>query len=158
MPDRSGAMIEVAVGLALAAIGAAFVVEGWNLPPGFFEPVGPGPIPSAVAWCVIALSAVVVLQASVRLAAGLLPPREPPAFETRGRDAVAVATLTVAYVAAMGLGLVGFALATTIYLVAAIGVLDGWRLRTLVPAACIAVVMGFGLAYVFTRILVTDLP
>jgi hypothetical protein len=156
--DRSAALTDIAVGLALAAIGAAFVYEGWDLPPGFFEPVGPGPIPSAVAWCVIALAGVVVLRAGVRLATGRLPPREPPPFETRGRDAAAVAALTVAYVAAMGLGLAGFATATMAYLFATIGLLGGWSARTLVPAAIIAVVMGHGLQYLFTRIFVTDLP
>ena len=106
MLDRKPAVVDIAVSLALIAIAAAFLYDARELPPGMFEPVGPGPIPSAVAWCVIALAVYVIVQAVVRLATGMLPPREPPAFETRGVDAAVVSALLIAYVAVMGLGLV----------------------------------------------------
>lgn len=158
MLDRKPAVVDIAVSLALIAIAAAFLYDARELPPGMFEPVGPGPIPSAVAWCVIALAVYVIVQAVVRLATGMLPPREPPAFETRGVDAAVVSALLIAYVAVMGLGLVRYAIATSVFVLAAVWVLAGRQPRVLPVAAGIAVVMGFGLNYVFTRILVTDLP
>lgn len=158
MLDRRPAAVDIAVSLALIAIAAAFLYDARDLPPGMFEPVGPGPIPSAVAWCVVALAVYVIVQAAVRLATGMLPEREPPAFETRGVDAAIVSALLVAYVAAMGLGFVRFAIATSAFILAAVWILAGRQVRVLPAAAGIAVVMGFGLDYVFTRILVTDLP
>jgi hypothetical protein len=63
-----------------------------------------------------------------------------------------------AYVAAMGLGIVSYAPATIAFLTLSIWFLADFRRAALPVVLAIAVVLGFGLRYLFTKILVTDLP
>lgn len=157
-PDRSQAAIDIGVSLLLIAIAAAFIREGWDLPPGYFEPVGAGPIPIGVAVAVIGFALIVIGKAAWQLRTDTVPQEDPPPFELRRIDAAAVFALTMLYVAAMGMGWIGYAPATVIYLVVTIWLLAGWWPRVLPPAIIIGLVMGYGLQYLFTRVLVTDLP
>lgn len=158
MPDRAQAAIDIGVSLLFIAIAAAFIYDGWDLGPGYFEPVGPGPIPTGVAWVAIGLALTVIAQTAWRHARGAMVKGDPPPYRPARREALAVSALLAAYVAAMGLGWVGFAPATAIFLALAIWILAEFDPRALIGAAVIAPVMSFGLAWLFTRVLVTDLP
>ncbi len=79
-------------------------------------------------------------------------------FEPRTRLASGCVALTVAYALSMTLGWAGFRLATFVYVLLAGLILTRSRLRSLPAVVLMAVAMGFGVHYVFTRIFVIDLP
>jgi len=58
----------------------------------------------------------------------------------------------------MGLGIASYAPATIAFLALSIWFLADFRRSALPAILAIAVVLGFGLRHVFTKILVTDLP
>jgi putative tricarboxylic transport membrane protein len=156
--DRVQARWDVGVGAAVIAVAAAFIRDGAKLAPGVFEPIGPAPVPVAVAWGIIALAAAMVARAAWRLARGEAPAPDPLPYAPQPLAAAAVMAATALYVASMGLGFVGFAPATAVYLAATIWFLAEFRRDVLPVAAVIALILGFGLRYLFTRVLVTDLP
>lgn len=146
-----------AFGVSLALILGCLAVlwQTRRIPAGTFEPLGSAPVPQATALLIIALSVVVGLGARRRMRG---PETGDPPAPPRRLDAAAVAGLTIAYVMVMDWGALDFAPLTALYLFATIGSLIRFRPRGLVTAAIIAVVMGWGCAYVFTRVFVVDLP
>jgi hypothetical protein len=156
MKETSPAATDIGVAACLVAIAGGFIWDGWNLPPGSFEPLGPAPVPRAVALIVIGLSLVVMGSALGRRRSGAIPP--PPPYVPRPLDAAAILGLTVLYVALMGLGLLRFSIATTAFVTLSILLLDRFRVRSLPLALGLGLILGFGLQYIFTKILVVDLP
>jgi putative tricarboxylic transport membrane protein len=148
---------DIGLSVFLVVLCSAALWEARDLPPGSFEPLGSAPIPRLVAGLIIFLSLVVIANAWL----SIKRPVEPVAGETlvlRPMDAGATFLLTVIYVLAMAFGLIGFAAATTLFLFVTIGVLARFRPKALVVAAVIALLMGFGCEYVFTKIFIVDLP
>jgi putative tricarboxylic transport membrane protein len=145
----------IATALFVIAVAAAFLVDGWSLKPGIFEPIGSGTVPNGVAVIVIALGLGVLWEA-VR---GLR--REGDAAEAQGerwlRPAAAFAW-TIVYAFGPSTGAVRYQWATLVYLPVTVLILAE-RPRKAVPwAAAIGIVLAFGLDYLFRRVLVTDLP
>ncbi len=148
--------LEVLVCLLIIGGCAAVLIEAASIRPGFFEPLGSGPVPRATAWSIIALAGVTALRAVWRWrTAGLADPSD---VAERWLDMAAVAVLTVAYVAVLHLRLTTFALMTTVYLALVIGLLVRFERRTLPWVLVVAAAVGFGAQYVFTRIFIVDLP
>jgi len=145
------------MGLVAIVIAAAFLWDGWSLPPGAFEPIGAGPVPRAVAWMVIALALAMMGEAGWRRTQGA-PQAAALAYQPRPVVALIVMAGTIIYVATMALGWIGFAPATVVYLTAMIWLLADFRRNVLPVALVIALIMGYGLRYLFTRVLITDLP
>ena len=156
--DRNATRWEFGTGAAAIAIAAAFLWDSRKLGPGIFEPIGPAPVPRAVAWVVIALAGAMSLRAGWRLAQGVAPPPDDLGYEPRPWAAAVLMAGVCAYVAAMGLGIVSYAPATIACLTLSIWFLADFRRAALPVVLAIAVVLGFGLRYLFTKILVTDLP
>jgi len=154
---RRTAAWEIGVSLAFILACLAVLWETRDLPPGTFEPLGSAPVPQATAVLIIVLSLVVVAGA-LRGGAGDGDRAEEPGYTPRPLDALAVAALTVVYVLAMDLRLMGFAPMTALFLIASIGLLNRFRVRTLPLTAALAVLVGWGCEYVFTRVFVVDLP
>jgi hypothetical protein len=73
-------------------------------------------------------------------------------------DAVIVSALTVVFVLVMELRATSFGIMTTVYLTATIGWLVRFRPRLLPGIVVLALVIGFGCQYVFTRVFIVDLP
>lgn len=140
------------------AIAAAFLNDGRKLPPGVFEPIGPGPVPRAVCLAIVALALAMLASPVWHLATGRTAVPEAPPYVPRPAAAGLVLAGTALYVAAMGLGWIGFAPATILFLTLTIWFLAEFRLTSLPIALALGVVLGFGLRYLFTRVLVTDLP
>lgn len=156
--DRNRARWEAGVGAAAIAIAAAFLHDGRTLPPGVFEPIGPGPVPRAVCLAIIALALAMMAPPLWHLATGRTTAPDAPPFVPRPAAAALVLAGTAVYVAAMGLGWIGFAPATIVFLTITIWFLAEFRPAVLPVAVGLAVVLGFGLRHLFTRVLVTDLP
>ena len=158
---------DIGVALGLIVICAAIIIETLDLPPGTFEPLGSAPVPRTTATIIILLCGLVIARAARR-----------PAFASSGGNAdeggnageeggepangyghaFVTVLLTLAYAAAIHMRLSTFAVLTTLYLVATIGWLTGFRPRLLPAIAVTALVVGFGCQYIFTRIFVVDLP
>jgi Tripartite tricarboxylate transporter TctB family len=145
---------EIAMGLVAIAIAAAFLFDGRDLRPGVLEPVGPGTIPNATCWIVIALA----LAMLVRTVWGGGEPPGAAIDAERWRDLAVLVVATCAYVAVLGFGLLRYNIATAAFLLATILWLAENRRSALPAAIAIALVLGFGLDYIFRHVLVTDLP
>jgi hypothetical protein len=145
---------EVAMALVAIAIAAAFLYDGRNLVPGVLEPVGPGTIPNVTCWITIALALAMLVRSLLE--------RHPEATSAgdreRWRDLAVVVVVTCVYVAVLGFSLIRYSIATAVFLFLAIVWLAPQRRRALPGALTVALVLGFGLDYVFRHILVTDLP
>lgn len=141
---------EVVMALAVIVIAAAFLADGWHLAPSIFEPVGSGAVPNSVA-------GVTILLALVVLAGFARTDSDDGADPERWGVAAISAALLVAYVAALGLGL-RYQWATLAYVPFAIAAVAPEPRRVLPVAIAVAVVLAFGLDYVFRHLLVTDLP
>ena len=155
MDKRIDPLHELLVCLAFAILAGAVLVEASSIRPGFFEPLGSGPVPRATAWGIIALAALAAASAAMRLIRG---ERGAQDGDERWLDALAVFGLTGLYLAALTWRVTTFSVMTTIYLVLTIGLLVGFRRARLPWVAAVAAVVGFGGQYVFTRVFVIDLP
>ncbi len=141
--------------LVAIAVAAAFLFDGRNLAPGVLEPVGPGTIPNATCWLVIALA--VAMLARTLWGGGDGQPSAATGKERWG-DLVFLVVATGAYVACLGFGLVRYNIATAVFLALTILWLAENRRRALPIALVLALILGFGLDYLFRHVLVTDLP
>lgn len=155
---------EIAVVVVSTAAATVFLVAGAKLRPGLFEPIGPSAIPMGVAVLTILLAIGVLIERAWQLrshaAADAVEPVSTgaPGLGERWIDTLALSAITLAYVAAMHLGLAGYRVATIVYLVLAILVAAERRLRALPWAIGLSVLFGAGLDYVFRHVLITDLP
>jgi len=150
--ERIDPRIEIGVALMIIVMAALALFETRDIPPGSFEPLGSAPVPQATAGLIIILALGLVLRAC-------LDRRPVAAGPGSGLiDAAAVLAFTLLYVTAMHYRLTTFAIMTVLYLVLTIGFLVRFERRRLPLIAAIAVVVGFGCQYIFTRVFVVDLP
>lgn len=156
--DRRTAIWETITGAGLVTVGAAFLVEGWDLPDGFFEPMGPRPVPLALAWFIVAGSLWLFASGVVSLIRGSALPNAYPGYPELPWAAFGTAIAVVVYCVVLSLGVVPFWLATTFYLFFNIPFLAENRRRLVVPAVFVGLLLGGSLHLIFTRLLVTDLP
>lgn len=148
---------EIGVGVFLVIACGVVLWETRDLAPGTFEPLGSAPVPQATAVLIALLSVAVIVGAVRRLRSDDGVPA-PPVEGQRTVDAWSVAAATVAYVLALDARILDFAPLTALFLFVVIGWLVRFRPRPLAAAAVVAVVTGWGCAFVFTRIFVVDLP
>lgn len=151
---RGKAAWELGVAGFFAVVCLIVLWESRDLPPGTFEPLGSGPVPRTVAVLILLLSLWVGFRALRRPAAE----PEDPGYEPRPLDAWVVCGLTVLYAFAMQGRWLGFAPLTALFLIAAIGWLVRFRARVMPWVVLVAAAIGWGCAYVFTRVFVVDLP
>lgn len=152
-------LTEIGVAALIAAACTVILFQALALPPGRFEPLGSGPVPTWTAIVVIGCSLVVIARA-VRSLMEARPADEamPDAPGLNAAGGTMMMGLTVAYVAALHLKLAGFGILTFVYLVLLILGMEGFRRKRLVPAVVLSAVAAFGAQYVFTEIFVVDLP
>ena len=145
-----------AVGVAVicVAVAAAFLVDGWSLKPGTFEPIGSGTVPNGIACIVIALALAVGGQAIQ----GLRRSEAARVQDERWFRTVAAFAWTAAYALVLSTGAVRYQWATAVYGPVLVMILADRPLRILRWAAPLGIALAFGLDYVFRRILVTDIP
>ncbi len=152
MQDRVDPRVEIGVALMVIVIAAVALFETRGIPPGTFEPLGSAPVPQATAGIIILLALGLIVRACLDRRPVARPPRDGLL------DAGAVLLLTLLYVTVMHYRLTTFALMTTVYLILTIGFLIRFKPRQMPIVAVVALVVGFGCQYLFTRVFVVDLP
>jgi len=167
--SRNARILELAVPICLIGIAAAFLWDARTLAGAGFDRLGPAPVPRLICWCVIVLCGVIIGQVylarrTVEPSTGSADPDRDPAgtgeedVKPQPLLALVMLGLTGAYVAVLATRISSFALATSVYLLLTISVLNRCDRKGLVFALVIALVMGFGCQYLFTEVFVIDLP
>jgi putative tricarboxylic transport membrane protein len=147
---------DVALALAVGAFAALLWREALKVPPPFFDPLGSAAVPKGVALVLLALSAMVLVRAVIARpwpSAG-----EDAGYRPRPAIAVGIVSLCLAYLGLMQLRLLGFQLASILFMIAATALLARLQLRTSLLGAAIALVVGIGGTLLFTRFFYIDLP
>ncbi|MEO7243416.1 MAG: tripartite tricarboxylate transporter TctB family protein [Variovorax sp.] len=169
------AWVDVIVGLALIGLAAVLWIGSLSIGAPFFDPLGSAAVPRACAVLIAAFSLTMVLQAAGKLrrarrARGALP-QEPSAqalteeviaeaatWRRRPWLAFAFVVLCGAYMAVMQWRLAGFRVATGVFVLASVVLLGGFKPRTLVIGAILALLLAIGGHLLFTRFFYIDLP
>jgi hypothetical protein len=156
------------VAFAVFCVGVAGVTwwEARGLPPGKFDPLGPGAVPIFLCYVMAALGGLILLRVALGLAVGharqsLLVGLHAEGDDTEDRRpgrAVVTVALTVAYVLAMHRGWLAFLPATAGFLVILGGVLVARTGRAQAISLAVALATAVFLDLVFRRILILDLP
>ena len=164
MENSSSPGAEIGVGVISILVALVTIYGTLELPPGSFEPLGSAVIPQFVAGCIIAFSLWMIARAVIRVRrgrAGLvnsLSTAQDDSFRHRHDLAVALVIFAIVYVAVMAMDWVRFSVATLVFLLASVGMLTGFARRSIPMLIVLAVVFGFGLEYLFTKVFVIDLP
>lgn len=143
---------EILACLLFAGIALLVLWDIRDLPPPLFGPIGSADLPRVVSWIVLLLSGAICVKALSAKRSSALGER-PAAAKT-----LAIITLTALYAAAVDWGAMGFGLISTIYLLAAIGLLVRPRGVQLLALIAVSVTLSFGVETIFTRFLYIDLP
>ncbi len=146
---------EIAMALLAIAMAAAMLFDGRELAPGVLEPVGPGTIPNATCWIVIVLALAMLVRTVWGSGSGQA---SASVAHERWHDLAVLVGVTCAYVAVLGFGLVRYSIATAVFVAITVLWLAENRRSALPGTLAVALVLGFGLDYVFRHVLVTDLP
>lgn len=152
-------LTEIGVAALIATICTVVLFQALALPPGRFEPLGSGPVPTWTAMVVIVCCLVVIVKA----ARTLRGTRKETVAESElaGLNpigGVLILGLTIVYVAALQLKLAAFGIITFAYLLLLILGMEGFSRRRILPAVILSALAAFGAQYVFTEIFVVDLP
>jgi putative tricarboxylic transport membrane protein len=166
-PNKS-AIANIVLGLGCLAFAAFLYLGALHVPPPIFDPLGSAAVPK-VAAIVIALLSVVILMSGLRQ-------RSTPAVDTSSdgnADAAEDEELPVAprydlgvcllgfcaaYVAGMEFGVLGYSLATAVFLLASGLLLGGLNARNVLLSLIISVVVGFGSDLIFSEFFYIQLP
>jgi putative tricarboxylic transport membrane protein len=156
IPSRrfGAALPELVAGTFSLVLAGLFIAQARGLPPPYFEPIGSAAVPRGTAWIVVVLAIVMMARALFSQQSG------PAAFHSphEVRRTLAFSGLILLYVAALGLTRIGYAVATIVFLTMAVPLLAGFSRQWLLRSLALGILLGFGLQYLFTHILVTDLP
>jgi len=158
MQRRPTPVADLGVSVFLIVLCGLVLWETRKLPPGSFEPLGSAPVPRTVASLIILLCLTVIARAVGQLRRGAGAAATAEETSPRAVDAFALFLLTLAYVAVLALGLGSFAVTTSLFLTLAIWGLARFDRGALPWAIGVALVMGFGCEYLFTKVFVVDLP
>jgi putative tricarboxylic transport membrane protein len=147
---------DVALAIAVAAFAGLLWWEALKIPPPFFDPLGSAAVPKAIAVALAALAIIILVRALLALP---WPARQPPRdYRPRPDIAAGIVVLVFAYVGVMQLRLLGFELATILFLIAAAALLGRMNRMTLALGVVCALVIGIGATWLFTGFFYIDLP
>ena len=146
------------VSLFLVALSVAMFWESLSLPPAFYDPLGPAAVPRALALFIGILSVIVLVRATRRTSGSAGEAADPPTHRPRATLALILYGLTLCYVLILALGVLRFGIATFLFLLIFMGIMTGFDRRRIPVILAIALVTGFGCQYLFTQVLIIDLP
>ncbi|MCB9946063.1 MAG: tripartite tricarboxylate transporter TctB family protein [Geminicoccaceae bacterium] len=157
---------DICLAMALLALGSFVIVQANRLPPPFFDPLGSAAVPRMVSALLMVLALVLVircLRTPVGAHAdadsrGAGPGVEDAAGTPSPWTALAAATLPLLYVGVMQFRILGFAPASTLFVLVMGGVLARGRPRVMLAVALAAIVTGYGLNALLTGFFYIDLP
>ncbi|WP_306119070.1 MULTISPECIES: tripartite tricarboxylate transporter TctB family protein [unclassified Roseitalea] len=148
---------ELHVEIGIVVFCAAIISETGKTKGPVFDTVGPDLLPTAVATIVAALTA---LQIVVHVARRRWEPDSGPGVDTVGlRNGAIFALATLGYVAALASRQIPFFVATCAFMAVATALLsqhNRWRDAAL--GAAIGLGLGLFLQFIFTQVLIIDLP
>ncbi len=162
---RSSAGADVVFALAVMAVAGMTWREASGLPPPLYDPLGPASVPTWLCMVLLTLGGVLLVRAVLGLRIGhatqslILGIAEdaPTSYRLRPLLAVLGFAITVAYLAALSVGM-RFLWATMVFL-AVLGIAMSDRSRRHVAIAlAIAVVAAVAIDFLFRRVFVVDLP
>lgn len=163
-PGRRAA--DAGFALAMIAVAGAVGSEAWRLPPGLFDPLGPGVFPLIVAGLLALLGLLLLArlllgravgQAETSLILGL-DGEAPGGHRLRPGLALFTFLWLAAYVAAIASAALPFLPATLLFLAVLGWMLSGRDRRATVIAAAVALGVGGGVWLLFARVLHVPLP
>lgn len=147
---------DVGVSAAIIVFAALVYWDSLGLKPGNYDPLGAGTMPRIVAVLTIGLSLIVIAQAL--LERGVRPLRaEELDFERRPWLAVQIFIYMLAC-AVLLWARFPFGISSALFLFVSILAIRRFRLSAIPAAAVVAVICGFGLAWVFGTTFGVDLP
>ncbi|GAB5377315.1 MAG: hypothetical protein AcusKO_37770 [Acuticoccus sp.] len=147
---------DVALALSVGGFAALLLWEADKIPPPFFDPLGSAALPNAIALVMAVLATIVLLRA---VAAHPFPALvRPTDYRPRPDIALGIVILALAYVAAMEYGVLGFRAATVLFVALACALLGRLQPRIALVGVLVALVVGFGGAYIFTNVFFIALP
>jgi putative tricarboxylic transport membrane protein len=162
MQQESPTSTDIGLGVVLILVALVIIYGTLDLPAGSFEPLGSASIPQYVCGGIIVLSIWIIARALVRSRQRGGQPEangaDEATFPLRPGIAIALVGFAFVYVGVMATDLLRFSIATTLFLVAAIGMLTKFERRQIPAVVIVALVLGIGLEYTFTQIFVIDLP
>ncbi|WP_193334781.1 tripartite tricarboxylate transporter TctB family protein [Devosia beringensis] len=136
-----------------------------NLRTSSFEPLGPAAFPLGLASVIACLSLVLLVQSCMQARYKSRLPKVVEAIPTEGVSplrqswlAAAMMALAIGFGVAIGILRIDFALASAIFLLATMTIMTRFRLRSLPLILAISAATAFGSDYLFTKILVINLP
>lgn len=141
-----------------------------DLPDPIFDPLGAAFVPKVLAYCLAFASGILLIKTihgAVKLS-GAKPSQEAKTSEKavsgqeqpRKRNWLAFASvlLTIAYIAVMYCELCGYRTATIIFLIVFGTMLAGLKPKMIAINLVIALILGLGIYWIFTEVLVVNLP
>jgi putative tricarboxylic transport membrane protein len=159
---------KVELGFSIVLIGLSIVIywETLDLPPGSFDPIGSAGFPRVVSVAIGVLSLVILIRAVHRILVGSKKTTVSesqqtavsPTFRARYDLALGFYALSLAFAVVLALRWISFAISTALFLFISIGMLTRFYYKRLPVAILVALAIGFGCQYIFTQVLVLDLP
>lgn len=149
----------------LLILGTAFVISAQGLPVSAYEPLGSGALPKVLALIICVLSAIILIFPARGDAVEATAANEPQ--ESRAKHvvlAIQVMGLFTAYIIIMQADLLGFVVATVLFLIAVMTVMvrNDPKVKNSpvqwMVTIFIALAVSTGLHFVFTKLLVVNLP
>lgn len=158
MAKRKVPKLEAWFSIFLIIMSATVFWETLSLPPGSFDPLGSAGFPRVIAMAIGILALVILVNVFRKSSDDLKKDSAPPAFRRRPDLALGFYAFALVYVLVLALKLFSFAICTVLFLILSMGLLTRFALKRLPIVISIALVIGFGCQYVFTKIFVIDLP
>ncbi len=167
VPNKS-AVFNIVLGLGCLAYAVFLYFGALHVPPPIFDPLGSAAVPKIAAFLIALLSVVILMS-------GLRQRSIPSTKSSDGTDAdvagdedspvtprydlgFCLLGFCAAYVAGMELGVLGYPVATAIFLFASGLLLGGLNTRNILLSLIISVVVGFGSDFIFSEFFYIQLP
>lgn len=167
-PESQNAIIELALYLLFSAISVAIFFNARTLPTSTREPLGSATMPQIVSVIILVICAALSLRAVAELRRGMArnAPHAPAPDPAPGRPrevkryglATCLLIYSIAFVGLLQMRIVPARFLAPLFLFLCIWTLLRFRKRSLLPAALVAGVIGYGTSEVFSHIFYINLP